>query len=87
MQILSLPTGTIATIESKPVSSARTGIRLACRLAFLTYKPFGGTRDEFGGYEIDPVISYAISLSGGGGMERFDEANAHRQVLGKGVHR
>ena len=33
----------------------------------LTYKPLGGTRDEFGSYEIDPVISHVIFLSDGAG--------------------
>ncbi len=29
---------------------------------FLTYKSLGGARNEFGGYEIDPVISHVIFL-------------------------
>lgn len=54
---------------------------------FLTYKSLGGTRNEFGGYEIDPVISHGIFLINVGEMVRFDEISAHRQVLGKAVHR
>jgi hypothetical protein len=54
----------------------------------LTYKSLGGTRDEFGSYEIDPVISHDIFLSDGiDGMVSFGESASHRQVLGKGVHR
>ena len=54
---------------------------------FLTYKPLGGTRDEFGGYEIDLIVSHLMSLSDGiCGMVSIDPLASHRQVFGKGVH-
>jgi hypothetical protein len=54
----------------------------------LTYKPLGGTRDEFGSYEIDSIVSHAtFPFNDIGGMVSFDESASHRQVLGKSVHR
>ncbi len=53
----------------------------------LAYKSLGGARDEFGGYEINPVISHIIVLSGVVGGTVAMRSASHRQVFGKGVHR
>ena len=61
----SLLTATMATLEVIPWSSTHSE-NPPCMLLrlVLAHEPLGGSRDEFRGNEIDPVVSHVVVPSG-----------------------